>query len=94
MKQKIITLLKFQIKKLAKVLNIPQAIIDKIPTAGLWPGQTDKAELGISYSKLDDILLRLSNRQKQRQPKVVVNKVKSRIKASEHKRQLPQICKI
>ncbi len=87
-------LLKSQIKELARSFNILQRIIDKPPTAGLWPGQTDEAELGISYSQLDDILLRLSKRSRQIQPRGVVNKVKSRIQATEHKRQPPQICKI
>ncbi len=87
-------LLKSQVKELARTLNIPPRIINKAPSAGLWPGQTDEDELGISYSRLDDILLRLSSRSKQIQPKGVVNKVKSRIKSTEHKRQLPQICKI
>ncbi|HEX7055585.1 MAG TPA: ammonia-dependent NAD(+) synthetase [Bacilli bacterium] len=40
---------KRQVRMLAAKLNIPQRVIDKTPTAGLWPGQTDEAELGISY---------------------------------------------
>ena len=87
-------LLKSQVKALARTLNIPQRIIDKPPTAGLWLGQTDEGELGISYSQLDDIILRLLRRQRQIQPAHLVNKVKSRIKASEHKRQPPLVCKI
>jgi len=87
-------LLKSQVKELAKALNIPQRIINKTPTAGLWPGQTDERELGVSYSQLDDILLRLSMKQRQIQPAYLVNKVKFRIRASEHKRQPPLICKI
>ncbi|MFC1658171.1 NAD+ synthase [Candidatus Omnitrophota bacterium] len=87
-------LLKSQVRKIAQSLKIPQRIIKKAPTAGLWPGQTDEAEMGISYARLDDILLRLSRKQKQVQPARLVNKVKSRIKASEHKRQPPKICKI
>ena len=87
-------LLKSQVKKLANTLKIPQRIIDKVPAAGFWLGQTDEGELGISYSQLDDILFRLSKGQRQVQPVRLVNKVKSRIKTSKHKRQLPKICKI
>jgi NAD+ synthase len=82
------------VKELAKPLNIPQSIIDKAPTAGLWPGQTDEGELGISYSQLDDILARLLGGKRQIQPSRLVNKVKARIKTSGHKRRLPNICKI
>jgi NAD+ synthase len=87
-------LLKTQVRELARALDIPQRIINKTPAAGLWPGQTDEGELGISYSQLDDILSRLCVRQRQVQPADLVNKVKFRIKASEHKRQPPLICKI
>jgi NAD+ synthase len=87
-------LLKSQVKELARDLNLPRRIVEKTPTAGLWPGQTDEGELGISYPQLDDILLKLSKKQRQIQSASRVNKVKSRIKASGHKRQTPPICKI
>jgi NAD+ synthase len=50
-------LVKRQVRELAAYLGVPQEIIDKPPTAGLWPGQTDEAELGITYDQLDDFLL-------------------------------------
>ena len=87
-------LLKSQVKELGRALNLPKRIIDKTPTAGLWPGQTDEGELGISYFQLDEVLLRLTRRQRQTQSARLVNKIKLRIKVSEHKRQLPQICKL
>jgi NAD+ synthase len=48
-------LYKTQVKQLAKHLGLPAHIIKKTPSAGLWKGQTDEAELGISYEKLDMI---------------------------------------
>lgn len=86
-------LLKTQVKGLARQLAIPEEIIHKAPTAGLWSGQTDEGELGITYNQLDDILLRLKKRRKQVQPSGLVAKVKLRIKTSAHKRQLPKVCK-
>lgn len=50
-------LYKTQVRGLAMELGIPDRIIGKRPTAGLWPGQTDEEELGISYEELDRILL-------------------------------------
>ena len=50
-------LLKREVRQLATYLGVPQAIIDKPPTAGLWPGQTDEDEMGVSYDQLDDYLL-------------------------------------
>jgi len=87
-------LLKSQVRNLSRQLHIPEHIIHKTPTAGLWPGQTDEGELGITYKQLDDILLRFKTKQKQVQPSHLVNKVKSLIKKSQHKRQLPEICKV
>ena len=52
-------LYKTQVKALAKYLEVPQHIIDKTPTAGLWPGQTDEGELGLSYEEIDTVFLTL-----------------------------------
>ncbi|MBU0548855.1 MAG: NAD(+) synthase [Candidatus Omnitrophica bacterium] len=84
-------LLKTQVKELARSLNLPAKIINKAPTAGLWPGQTDEEELGITYSQLDNIL---SGRSSKIKSPSLIKKVRSRIQASEHKRQLPKIFKI
>ncbi len=46
-------LYKTQVKQLAAHLGVPQKIIDKTPSAGLWRGQTDEGELGLPYEKLD-----------------------------------------
>lgn len=40
---------KRQVRQLAANLGIPQTVLTKAPTAGLWDGQTDEDELGISY---------------------------------------------
>ncbi len=48
-------LYKTQVRSLAKHLGVHHEIIKKIPTAGLWKGQTDEGELGITYANLDMI---------------------------------------
>lgn len=48
-------LYKTQVKQLAAHLKLPKHVIEKAPSAGLWRGQTDEKELGISYEKLDMI---------------------------------------
>ena len=87
-------LLKSEVKELAKDLGIPEKIINRNPSAGLWPGQTDEAEMGIIYPELDDILERLENKKGQIVSKNKVNKVKGMIKKSEHKRKGAGICRI
>lgn len=50
-------LYKTEVRELASILRVPKDIIAKVPTAGLWPGQTDEGELGMSYEKLDKVLM-------------------------------------
>jgi len=87
-------LLKRQVRRLAGESGIPTRIITKAPSAGLWPGQTDEAEMGITYPELDDILERLEKKNKQMLSKEKLNKVKAMIKKSGHKREGPRICYI
>jgi NAD+ synthase len=49
-------LYKQQVRQLAREVGVPDAIVAKPPTAGLWAGQTDEGELGMGYDTLDSIL--------------------------------------
>src|SRR2546425_240440 len=46
-------LVKSQVWAMARELGVPTAIIDRKPTAGLWLGQTDEAEMGFGYGDLE-----------------------------------------
>lgn len=48
--------LKRDIRELAKILNVPEKIITKAPSAGLYEGQTDEGDMGFSYDVLDEYL--------------------------------------
>ena len=78
-------LVKRQVIELAGYLGIPQPIIDKPPSAGLWEGQTDEGEMGFSYDELDHYLLTGEA------PGELRSRIESMIAASEHKRSLPPI---
>ena len=56
-------LYKVQIRQLAGELGVPQAIIDKAPSADLWAGQTDEEELGYAYDEMDRLLYALVEEQ-------------------------------
>ncbi len=86
-------LYKTEVRKLAKELGIPEKIIEKIPSAGLWPGQTDEEELGITYQELDKVLPLLERKvsvekvhQKTKVSLDKINKVKERMIETEFKR--------
>ncbi len=49
-------LYKTNVWDLSNHIGIPERIVKKTPSAGLWPGQTDEGELGITYHELDSIL--------------------------------------
>jgi len=78
-------LVKGQVRELAVFLGIPQEIIDKPPSAGLWQGQTDEGELGLSYEELDRYLVtgEASNE--------VKRKIEAMMAASDHKRLPPSV---
>jgi len=48
---------KSEVIELAYKLGIPEIIITKPPTAGLWENQTDEKEMGMSYAELDEYIL-------------------------------------
>lgn len=94
-------LYKTQVRQLAEYLGVPETIIKKPPSAGLWPGQTDEDELGISYDHLDLILTgyerwkTISEISKNLGlPKEEISRVNRLIRRSEHKRQTPVILKL
>jgi NAD+ synthase len=54
-------LYKSEVWNMARVLKVPEKIINKTPTADLWLDQSDETEMGISYPQLDEILWAISN---------------------------------
>ncbi|QGZ97559.1 NAD(+) synthase [Mycoplasma sp. NEAQ87857] len=54
-------LTKGEVRYLASLMNVPEDIINKKPSAGLWDGQTDEVELGFSYKDLDFYINNLDN---------------------------------
>jgi NAD+ synthase len=49
-------LYKAQVWQLSRHLGLPAAVIDKAPSADLWPGQTDEGDLGVDYATADEVL--------------------------------------
>jgi len=84
------SLYKQEVRKLAKVLNIPVKIIRKPPSAGLWAGQTDEDEIGLTYDILDEILYRIDyNINFDDLNKEDVKKVRELMSAARHKLKMP-----
>ncbi|MHA2006413.1 MAG: NAD+ synthase [Promethearchaeota archaeon] len=88
-------LYKSEVRKIAKLLNIPNSIIKKPPSAGLWEGQTDEGELGITYDSLDEIIYRIDHYLDLNDlDKDDVKRVIEMIRLAEHKNNVPPIFKV
>ena len=94
-------LYKTQVRQMAAFLGVPAAIRAKAPTAGLWPGQTDEGDFGMTYAEIDAILLHLvDGRESPAEviargfPTARVKRIATMIRASEFKRQMPPIAKL
>ncbi len=72
---------------MARELDVPQAIVDKTPSAGLWAGQTDEQELGFSYADLEKHLTRGPDGV----APALAMRIERMIRRTEHKRALPPI---
>ena len=92
-------LYKTRVWQLSRYVGVPEHIVTKAPSAGLWEGQTDEAEIGMPYRTMDEILygtfdLGLTADQLMIETGVdaaAIEKLMQRVKNSEHKRNMPQI---
>ncbi|MCL4250009.1 MAG: NAD+ synthase [Anaerolineae bacterium] len=94
-------LYKTQVRELAAALNVPQAIIDKPPSADLWVGQTDEGELGYTYAEVDQLLYLLVDERYTIDEAVeegfghaFVEGVWQRVKSNHYKRTMPNVAKL
>jgi NAD+ synthase len=72
---------------LARELGVPERVISKAPSAGLWEGQTDEAEIGVTYDQLDGALAAIPGEER-KEPidAATMDRISALVAASEHKR--------
>ncbi|HPS40395.1 MAG TPA: NAD(+) synthase [Candidatus Woesebacteria bacterium] len=97
----LLTLYKTQVRQLAQELNLPEVFLQKAPSAGLWPGQSDEVELGFSYELADQVLSYLIDKNKSEteikalfalatpEKKLAVAQILNHIKQVSFKQQVP-----
>ena len=94
-------LYKTQVRQISREIGVPSQIVDKPPSADLWAGQTDEAELGFTYEEVDKLLYLLVD-QRYRPEDLVeagfsekfVRTVIERVRRNQFKRVLPPIAKL
>ena len=94
-------LYKTEVRALSAELQLPAAVRERAPTAGLWEGQTDESELGISYDDVDQILYGLEQLRSETEiasatgfPVDRVRGIVQRVHRYRHKRRPPPIPKV
>lgn len=74
-------LYKDEVGELARVLELPEWVINRVPSAGLWPGQSDEEEMGVTYSDIRAYF------EKSGVSDAVAEKISQMVALSEHKRE-------
>ena len=99
--QPIADLYKYQVRQLARALDVPDSILTKAPSADLWTGQTDEGELGFTYDQVDQVLYLLVDGRYTIDEVVAegferkfVEGVWQRVKVNHYKRTMPNIAKL
>ena len=85
----------------ARLLGVPESILNKAPSADLWEGQSDEEELGHSYKEIDDLLKAMIDEKKSKEELInlgfeeeFINKIDYRVKSNAFKGKLPVIANI
>lgn len=84
--QPIVDLYKFEVRAVARVIGVPESVITRPPSAGLWEGQTDEDEIGITYDDLDRTLIAMESGDTAGIDQDLLTKVSQKIASSAHKR--------
>ncbi len=87
-------LYKTQVWQMARDVGVPDYFVSKAPSAGLWEGQTDEEEMGITYKEMDEILQMLEQRPNDAVRKFGDEKVGlilDRMRLGEHKLKMPPV---
>ena len=95
-------LYKTELREVAKIVGVPQSIVDKAPSADLWVGQTDEGEIGVTYEQIDRLLVRIVDDgetsidalEKEGARAADINRVLSLINGNGFKRRLPEIASL
>ncbi len=79
----IANLTKREVFEWGRYLGVPQSVLDRAPSAGLWEGQTDELEMGTTYDRIDDYL---EGKEIPEADRLIIERLNKR---SEHKRNMP-----
>jgi NAD+ synthase len=89
------------VRELARHLGVPEDLVNRVSTAGLWQGQTDEGELGYNYEQAELIKNGFDQGYTSSQiqeatcfKREIIDDVMKRNKSTEHKRSIPPVGKV
>ena len=86
---------KREVIELGKILDVPKRILDKTPSGGLWKGQSDEKEIGLTYDEMEYGIRKYYKMKLIRELKIekdkehIIKKTAELIKKNQHKRRMP-----
>jgi NAD+ synthase len=94
-------LYKTQVRALSAAIGVPKEIVEKKPSADLWPGQTDEGEMGLTYETVDQVLYLLVDERMDAErvislgfDRALVERVVKNVRNMQFKRMTPVIAKV
>jgi NAD+ synthase len=94
-------LYKTQARQLARHVGVPTEILQRPPSADLWQGQTDEAEMGFTYEAVDRLLHRMVDERigpdrllEEGFDPALVRRVRGMVRRSHYKRRMPPVAKL
>lgn len=79
-------LYKYEVRAVARAIGVPESVITRPPSAGLWAGQTDEQEIGLTYEELDSTLSAIEAGDTSGLDQDVLARVESMVRVTAHKR--------
>lgn len=76
---------KREVNEMAIELGVPQGIIDRVPSAGLWEGQTDESEMGATYDEVEDVIESIDNHKLPKTDEMKFLKIEGLMHMAKHK---------
>lgn len=76
-----------EVLELGKELGVPESILTKAPSAGLWEGQTDEKEMGVTYAQIEEYI---TTGRTEAHAQEIIERTNKR---TEHKRHMPPMFK-
>lgn len=82
----LVDLYKYEVRAVATAIGVPQSVISRPPSAGLWEGQTDEDEIGVTYADLDRALIAIEGGGTSEIDAELLDRVARMIRTTDHKR--------